>query len=350
MKPNIDLLIWGEFLPNTQTGISISNSSIIGLLEEQKKTILLIEEFSWKLSSFQKIIHHFNLLFKHIKILVKYNPKHFYFNIPLSNLGLFKLLLILPVARLFTNKVRFTGHLHRGDILNFYHKSSISKLLFNLSLRCVDRIIVLSATFEEQLKSIGFEKKIDILNNTSSIEDRNIKKNKIYSGKFIYISNYIREKGIFELIECFAEIAMQSLKLDTFGNIYEQKTYDEIVGFKTSNITINPSIPHEKLKDVLCKYDALILPSWNEGQPIIILEAISIGIPVIASDVGDIKNILGQDYPFLISPKNKENIKSAVLKFDKYKNKIELSQHLNDRYFNLFSNMIYKNKIFNIFN
>ena len=48
----------------------------------------------------------------------------------------------------------------------------------------------------------------------------------------------------------------------------------------------------ESLSTVLPKYDAFILPSLWEGLPIVILEAIATGLPIVSTDVGSIKNIL----------------------------------------------------------
>ena len=82
----------------------------------------------------------------------------------------------------------------------------------------------------------------------------------------ICISNYIRSKGIGELVESFSSKGFESLSLTIFGNIYEPSFFDELNRVKTSNIILNHAISRETLAETLEKFDCLILPSWNEAR------------------------------------------------------------------------------------
>lgn len=53
--------------------------------------------------------------------------------------------------------------------------------------------------------------------------------------------------------------------------------------------------PVEKMPELLNCVDVLILPSKNEGLPLIVVEALKSGANVVASDVGGIKEVLGND-------------------------------------------------------
>ncbi len=55
----------------------------------------------------------------------------------------------------------------------------------------------------------------------------------------------------------------------------------------------------------LCASDLFVLPSLDEGNPIVMFEALGLGLPFIGTDVGGIKEIIKtNDYGYVIKPKN----------------------------------------------
>jgi len=65
-------------------------------------------------------------------------------------------------------------------------------------------------------------------------------------------------------------------------------------------------------RDALALGRALILPSLAESMPYVILEATAAGIPVIASNVGGLPEILGDDSPSLVPPGNPALLAAAI--------------------------------------
>ncbi|MCW3980155.1 MAG: glycosyltransferase [Candidatus Bathyarchaeota archaeon] len=78
-------------------------------------------------------------------------------------------------------------------------------------------------------------------------------------------------------------------------------------------------IPHNKLPSVYCQSDAFILPSKSEGHPWSLLEAMSCGIPSIASSVGGVPETI-QNPEFLINPWSIEDIMMKMVSL------VEMSQ------------------------
>ena len=71
--------------------------------------------------------------------------------------------------------------------------------------------------------------------------------------------------------------------------------------------------------DVLKTYDVLLLPSWfkGEGYPGIIIEALSLGMPVISTDWISIPEIIEDGFNGkLIEIKNSEQLRQAMLDFN----------------------------------
>lgn len=69
----------------------------------------------------------------------------------------------------------------------------------------------------------------------------------------------------------------------------------------------------EKISDILAKIDIVVLTSLTEGLPISILEALSFGIPVVATSVGDIPEIISdRTTGCLVPPKDPEGLANAI--------------------------------------
>jgi glycosyltransferase involved in cell wall biosynthesis len=57
---------------------------------------------------------------------------------------------------------------------------------------------------------------------------------------------------------------------------------------------------------------AMVLPSLNEGMPLVILECLSQGTPVICFDVGYISDYLGKDYPGLVKELSDQGLEEKI--------------------------------------
>ena len=71
------------------------------------------------------------------------------------------------------------------------------------------------------------------------------------------------------------------------------------------NVELRGPLGESDKFSVLANARILIFTSRNEGQPLVLLEAMSVGLPVIAYDVGLIAELLGEDFPFLVGAPNK---------------------------------------------
>ncbi len=349
MTNDITIIIWGEFPPNTLTGISVSNNLISGILEKEGCHIIQVEENTWDKKLLSKIG---DLLHNYLKIcyaLIHKKIHVLYVNLPLSIFGLLKIIIVLFLARVLSFRTKQIAHLHRGDFSQFTSKNYFNKLIAKMFLKLINDLIVLSPRFKNEVKGFYSRNKIHVLANTSNFEDNRREWNNTYKQSYICISNYIPSKGIGDLVEAFKQDGLKDLNLDIYGNIYDQKFYDQLNKNISDNIRLNGPVARGEISKALSQYDCFILPSWNEGQPIIILEAMSLGVPIISTSVGDIQDMLGEDYQFLSGVKDIENLKEKILNFDKLKDKEEVSNYLLERYQHKYSNDIHKNQVVNIF-
>ena len=74
------------------------------------------------------------------------------------------------------------------------------------------------------------------------------------------------------------------------------------------------SIDHLKIPEVLAKSNILVLPSYWEGSPTTIIEAMAMGVPVIASNIGDISRLLNKGKTGTLFDVGKsESLEKAIL-------------------------------------
>lgn len=139
-----------------------------------------------------------------------------------------------------------------------------------------------------------------------------------YTRNFVFISHVSREKGLEDLIKVFSELGAE-YSLTIYGPIVDP---DIQLGI-SPNIRYNGVLNPNQVPKVLSTFDCLILPSYREGYPGIIIEAFSVGIPIITTRVGGIPEIVQHNVQgILVEPGNLSVLKKEIasLTSDKIRN------------------------------
>lgn len=346
------LLFYGELPPEAIHGIAYSNMMNLKLLENNFE-IGIIEEKSTLSSNgpiaLKKI---FRLVKDHCLILLKAFQKKFdffYLTFSISFMGGLKTLFSIICFRLF-NRGKVILHIHRGDFNMWYNKNLSNRLLANLVIKLSGKIIVLSDIQKIAFNEI-FTKPVFVLHNTVEYEfdyTLNEKKN----NHFIFISNYLYEKGIFDLMEVFSKLLTKypDITLHTYGAFPTAEIKERILRYHNQNISVGEVITGEEKFAVIEMADCLILPSFNEGEPLVLLEAMSVGTPVISTNVGLIPEMLGTDYPFISSPGDQASLEGKIIQFINCRERFQISKTLKERYSLVYSNKIHSLNLNAIFN
>jgi glycosyltransferase involved in cell wall biosynthesis len=102
---------------------------------------------------------------------------------------------------------------------------------------------------------------------------------------------------------------------------------------------------------ILQNADCLLLPSYNEGKPLIILEAMSVGTPIISSNVGYINELFFENYPFLFKSNDIEDFLKCCNKFIQLDKTdfLNLTNKLYNHFINNFSIKLHEIKLLELF-
>ncbi|MCW3082863.1 MAG: glycosyltransferase family 1 protein [Bacteroidetes bacterium] len=125
---------------------------------------------------------------------------------------------------------------------------------------------------------------------------------------FVFTGRYERRKGIEELMSVLSTIKNQQFDFHFIGGIPEEKK------LVAPNITYWGNINDpEKIKNILKTADVLVCPSYSEGMPTVILEAMASGMAIVASNVGAVSEQVSAANGILIEPGNKRQLEKALL-------------------------------------
>lgn len=305
----------------------------------------------------KRITFFINSMIKYVKKLIKneFNIAH----VHMSYKGSFyRKFIVIKLGKLFGKKIIL--HLHGSEFEVFYNSSNkmVKGLIKNL-FKSSDCIVVLGEKWNKVIAEISPKANIKIFNNSVKIPEVNAKWN---SEKFniLFLGVLIKRKGIYELIE-----AIKILKED--GIIYKYNLNFIIGGTGKEEVHIKNLILKYGLsecvqmlgwvngqmkEELLMKSQLFILPSYNEGLPMAILEAMSYGIPTISTNVGSISElVIDNETGKLIEEITPVDIVNAIkeeindLEGWKYKSK-KCKSIIQDK----FSEDIYFNKFENLYN
>lgn len=196
-------------------------------------------------------------------------------------------------------RVRFIVFFRGIDYKIFeYVKQKWLKLFFNTFLQA-DKIIVLSYDFKNALVKLGYPN--DIIVETTVVDtnlvadlliEKIAEKQKSKNQKILFLSRLEKSKGIYELINAFRVInkKYEETTLHICGTGSEQ---DFIKKYITNdrNIHLIGFVTEDLKKAEYLNSHLFILPSYHEGLPNCILEAMAFGLPVITTKVGGIPDI-----------------------------------------------------------
>jgi glycosyltransferase involved in cell wall biosynthesis len=174
-------------------------------------------------------------------------------------------------------KMKYVVTYHGSDIHTLPQRSFWLRRLLLRSLRDSEINIFVSKALLAEARSLGYEKSNSIV---------------LYNG----VDKEKFSGGSGGLPDICNEIVMKepSVKFLFAG---EGKYLGRIESsIPKENVVILGMVEPEYIVDVMSLLDVLIVPSRNEGLPLVLLEAMASGVNVIASNVGGIPELLSEDY------------------------------------------------------
>jgi glycosyltransferase involved in cell wall biosynthesis len=289
-------------------------------------------------SKSQIIAHYLGFLGRYIGTLLT-RPSIKLVHVHTSSYGSFtRKSLVILLARLFGKKVII--HMHGAGFAVFYQKMPAPlKWATRNILRCSDVLIALSRQWQNDLYEICQHPDIrvlynpTVLKNPSFIEhlpeiaehpptlalprqgggdfessktenqfEASIVKNKgVKIGKdqpdletaplvhFLFMGRLGQRKGVYDIIESVSRVKADNVQIHLYGDGEIDEIKRRILAAGVSHkVMVHGWIEGSQKDSTFRQASVLLLPSYHEGLPISVLEALAYGLPVLATDVGGI--------------------------------------------------------------
>jgi glycosyltransferase involved in cell wall biosynthesis len=203
-----------------------------------------------------------------------------------------------------------------GELAKFRIEATLERISYYFA----NKLIVYSPSVIDEMKLRRYEKKIVVAHRHFVNFDEFRFKDNIEQRENVvgYIGRIHAEKGIWNFVKAIPEIL--SVEDDvTFLIAGEGPLEGEIRAYLHEHhlgdkVKVAGWIPHQELPDYLTRLKLLVLPSYNEGLPNIMLEAMACGTPVLAVSIASIPDVIkDKETGFLIKDNSPASLADAIV-------------------------------------
>lgn len=279
-----------KYMQNSQNGTSLILCNTTHKTRPMTSEALFVRVFTG-------IMNSLSTCFKVLKIIKKDRPEIIHLASS-SSLALIKDWLIVNSASHY--KIPVVTHWHFGRIPSLKVKNNWEWRLLNYLVHKSSKSIVIDQKSYDALKDEIPDKVVYVPNPLGMDVEQKAKE--LFAkplqkkpGRVIFVGHIIREKGVFELIEACLPIS-EVKELVLIGPC-EESVKKEIV--KTAQrrndnnwLMLTGEITSRLVTDLMRDTYLLCLPSYTEGFPMVILEAMAMGCAIVTTDVGAIPEML----------------------------------------------------------
>lgn len=229
---------------------------------------------------------------------------------------------LLGLAKIMRRKVIL--HIHASRFKAFYDEGDSQKKKWILSnLKKADILICLSESWRQWFESIGVQSnKIEVLHNITAYPQLLENKKPLDSRPvhFLFLGEIGPRKGVFDILRGLSnhrDVLENKIELRIGGNKMENELRKAIEdGGLEKFVRFEGWVSGVKKIELLNWADVFILPSFNEGLPISILEAMSYKMPIISTNVGGIPEIVENAVNgVIVKPGDDEAIYKAIKRY-----------------------------------
>lgn len=258
-----------------------------------------------------KMFHLVGFIFRLCRILITFKPSLVYFTIVPTGKIFYRDALFTMLIKLFRRPLVF--HLHKRGIEEMASGSRHKRWLLRKTFKGVASVC-LSEKLTADIRTVYEPEPYVLPNGIEIVNSRVIERHNI-PPRILYLSNLVKNKGIEVFLQSLADLHKQGCRFQArvVGapvdySIEQAKEFCAAAGIAHLVDVIGPRFGRDKFHE-LERADIFVLPSFTECVPLSILEAMQFGLPVVATCVGGIPDIIQEGVNgFLVPPRSSKEL------------------------------------------
>jgi len=247
---------------------------------------------------------------KTIKLTIKERP-HIVHITTSGELAIIRDILFILMTKMF--KLPTIYHIRFGRINKIAYNNSFEWKLISIAMLLVSEVMVIDNTTYNAIKK--FLPSVNVVYIPNPIDVSNLPGPIMSNSKtIIFLGWVIKTKGIEELLSAWEKVykANDDWRLRIVGPCKAEYLDYLKSHYSFEGVIYEGEKSHEEAMDLLNASDIFILPSYTEGFPNAVLEAMALSKPIIATRVGAIPDMLADNCGVLIKSKDSEEIAIAL--------------------------------------
>ncbi len=227
-------------------------------------------------------------------------------------------ILILKAIRKIKNRPKTVYHIRFGRIPEIAKLNTREWKLIKRALTLADEIIAIDHSTEQVIKQFLPDVKVQYIPNPFDLKKLNeldIQPNQTKK-EVLFLGWVVKTKGIEELLSAWQNIKSDydDWQLRIIGP-YSPNYVDELgKKFSLETVVFDGEKKHDESMQLLAQTGIFVLPSYTEGFPNVVLEAMALSKPIVATKVGAIPDMIEDGCGCLINSKSSQEIEMALSK------------------------------------
>lgn len=282
-----------QYCKERQIPVSIVNNALVGARKEKK---------SLKRNLWDEVRRSFGIISNMIRQIIQEKPDVIHLNSSCSRFGIYRDCICALIGRVCSIPVVLQCHCNIQDQVH----GRIAEVAFRTMTSLSDKVLVLNRFSAEYARRFVADKVIIVPNfaDETDVFYRESVADTIQQA--VFVGHVRREKGATEMFEAAAYFP--DIRFTLVGPV--QKEMEDMA--RSSNVELLGPQPHEEVLQLLRNADVFLFPSYTEGFANALLEAMAVGLPVIATDVGANAEMLENEGGIIISASDSDALAKAI--------------------------------------